>query len=247
MRLRSARKVGRVFTLARVFDSERETTRTEWLELMTALEAVRLLDCVAVADAAIEQSHATLRELTVNGGSRIVGSVFQKVPFAALTRLDLARNWTFDGAMLRHLSHLQALSLQCQLTVSDADLAPLGKSLRELDLCENTVVEGRCLYELTNLQSLSLQENDRVTEKHLRHLSSLQKLNLRSNRIVRGEMLLEAARYSLVELNLRNNYTFSNTNLIEFESLEVIDVRSNKRIDRDWFATYRPHIRLIKL
>jgi hypothetical protein len=238
---------GRVFTWARRFESEDVNARDEWLQEMRSLETVKLLDCQHISDKAIAQSHATLRELTVNGGSNLCGAIFQTVDFSKLTRLDLARNWTFQGSALKHLSHLAALNLQCQVSVKDEHLVHLRSSLLELDLCENSLVQGWCLYELTNLQSLSLQENDCVRESHLRQLKKLERLNLRSNRVVAGDGVLEAARSSLRELNLRNNYTFSNTNLIEFECLEVIDVRSNKRIDREWFATYRPDICLIKL
>ncbi len=94
--------------------------------------------------------------------------------------------------------------------------------------------------------SLDLQENSLVAEAFLVNLSLLQHLNLRSNQVINGDLLVDSpVQHSLKTVNLRNNFTFSNRNLIEFEILESIDVRNNKRIDREWFKTYKPQIKLI--
>jgi hypothetical protein len=223
-----------IFSRILLFESENKPPIFDsCFHSLTNLTELSVTDCFDLTDNALKNLEE-LRKVSIIGGSSITGLGFIRPD--QIEELNLFRNDSFDGKMLRHFTSLKALNLSLQKTISDLSLVLVADSLEALDLSENTMVEGPALLMLANLKKLVLIENDCICDNDLQNLA-LEELNLRSNRKISGNCL-ENSIYTMKYLNLRNNSTFSNSNLENFDILEKLNLINNKRIDREWFQTY---------
>ena len=205
------------------------------LELLTQLS---LIDCGNISDVSLERK-IHLVHLEIVGASEITGATLNA---PNLEFLSLERNWTFRGQYLQRFTRLKQLNLQCNRLVEASHLSKLTQ-LWSLNLAENDCIQnGEFFAFLTNVTELNLMCNSHIQDSDLQHLS-LQSLNLWSNTLISGDMM-ENSIESLRNLSLRNNFTFSNSNLEFFENLEHVDLTHNQRIDRGFFEEMRPNLRI---
>lgn len=164
-----------------------------------------------------------------------------------LTNFSTSGGNNITGCTLAHLPYLTTLKISCEDSGFNEEFLRDLTQLTELDVGNNGAITGRTSPYLTNLRKLSLQTDAyrMIFEgQYLKQLTTLEDLNLKSNRTIQDEDIQPLT--CLTFLNLHGNQVITDKGLLGLTSITELDLFQTQHITGKGLAGL-PHLLSLNL